>query len=132
MVRTILSATACLALAACQQTPEIVDVNKPAPACFSASDFRSWRAPDSKTMYVRAGFRDYYRVDLYGTCPALTRGNSFLITTFRGPATICSNLDWDLKVAETGGAPIAVPCIVEKMTPLTPAQAAEIPEKYRP
>jgi hypothetical protein len=131
MVRTSsLVATACLALTACQQTQDVVDMNKPAPRCFSASDFRSWRAPDNKTMYVRAGLRNFYRLDLVGACSSLTWPNSFLITTFRGPTTICSKLDWDLKVSEPGGIP--VPCMVENMTPLTPAEAAAIPDKFKP
>jgi hypothetical protein len=133
MRTTILATAACLPLAACQQTTEVVDANRPAPQCFSVTDFRTWRAtPDGASMYVRAGLNRFYRVDFAGTCPALNWPGAFLITTFRGQSNICSKLDWDLKVAETGGGGIAVPCIVDKMTPLTPAEAAAIPDRYRP
>ncbi|GIL39621.1 DUF6491 family protein [Roseiterribacter gracilis] len=132
MIRTVsLAATACLTLTACQQTPEVVDMNKPAPACFSVSDFKSWRSPDAKTMYIRANVRNFYRLDLVGACSTLNWPGTYLITTFRGPTSICSHLDWDIKVAESGSN-IAVPCMVEKMTPLTPAEAAAIPDKFKP
>lgn len=129
---TIAASLACLALAGCEQTPmTAADMNKPAPRCFQVSDFQTWRAtPDGKSMYVRTSGRNYYRVDMVNSCRAMTRPGAFLITTFRGPTTVCSNLDWDLKVSEVGGFPI--PCIVESQTPLTPAEAALIPEGSRP
>jgi hypothetical protein len=131
----ISAALLCTALAGCEQPTtqmkQIVDMNKPAPRCFSVADQRTWRAPDAKTMYVRVWPRDYYRLDLVGACSALTWPDSFLIQTFRGTSTVCSHLDWDLKVSQSGGG-IPVPCMVEKMTPLTPAQVAAIPEKDRP
>jgi Family of unknown function (DUF6491) len=129
--RIVPASAACLLLAACQQTNEVADANRPAPACFSANEFQSWRAtPDTRTMYVRVGANRYYRLDMAGTCPALRWPSAFLITTFRGPTSICSHLDWDLKVSEPNGIP--TPCIVQKMTPMTPAEAAALPPAEKP
>jgi hypothetical protein len=51
-----------------------------------------------------------------------------------GPDTICSAIDWDLKVSTStdlrGG--MAVPCIVKTMTELSPDEAAAIPKKFKP
>ena len=99
--------------------------------CFFARDFESWKAPDAKTIYIRVRMHDYYRLDLEGSCPALLWPDSHLITKFQGTDTICSRLDWDLKVSQ-GMHGISQPCIVKSMTALTPAEAASIPDKFKP
>jgi hypothetical protein len=101
------------------------------PGCFFARDFESWKAPDARTIYIRVRMHDYYRLDLASSCPALLWPSSHLITVFHGFDTVCSALDWDLKVNPgTGGFP--VPCIVKTMTALTPDEVAAIPKKYKP
>ena len=68
-----------------------------------------------------------------GSCPELTFPNPHLITHTFGPDEVCSAVDWDLKVADgTGPGSFATPCIVAKMTKLTPAEAAAIPKKFKP
>jgi len=74
----------------------------------------------------------FYRLDLSAACPLLTMAGSHLITRTRGPDTVCSAIDWDLSVAQSPPASMPEPCIVRKMTPLTPEQAAAIPPKFRP
>jgi len=82
-------------------------------------------------MYIRVNMNKYYRLDMSGSCPALLWPDAHLIMNVRGPDTICSPLDWDLKVS-TGLHGIPMPCIVKTMTPLTPDQAAAIPKKFKP
>ena len=101
--------------------------------CFFVNQFQQWRDVDDKTIYIRVNLNDYYRLDMAGSCPELTFPDPHLITKTRGPDTVCSALDWDLRVADgTGPGSFAVPCIVKAMTKLTPAEAAAIPKKYKP
>lgn len=99
--------------------------------CFFSRNFEGWKAPDAKTIYIRVNMHDYYRLDLGATCPSLLWPSVHLITKWRGSDSVCSAVDWDLQVAQTGSG-IATPCIVKKMTKLSPAEAAEIPAKFKP
>jgi hypothetical protein len=101
--------------------------------CFSMRNFESWRAVDSKTMYVRARISDIYRVDMVGECPELTYPDAHLITVTRGSDQVCGPLDWDLKVADgVGPGSFATPCLVKSQTRLTPEEAKAIPKKFQP
>jgi hypothetical protein len=109
--------------------------SRPAPEnqCFPITGFENWRAPDSKTMYLRVNVNEYFRIDMSGECPELTYPDAHLITVWRGSSEVCGPLDWDLKVADgTGPGSFAVPCIVKNQTRLTPAEAAAIPKKFKP
>jgi len=100
-------------------------------ACFFITEFDNWKAPDNKTMYISTKGKRYYRLDMAGTCSALTGINPHLITQWRGTSTVCSNLDWDLKVARSPGSP-GEACIVKTMTELTPEEVNAIPKKFKP
>ena len=106
---------------------------QPAPhnACFFSTQFQNWKAPDPGTIFIRVNMNRYFRLDLSGTCETLMWPDSHLITHVRGSDSICSAIDWDLKVSN-GPDGIAEPCIVRTMTELTPAQVAAIPPKFRP
>lgn len=104
---------------------------KPARSCFFVSEFDNWRASDPNTIYVRTHSNRYYRLDTSGACPALLWPDAHLIMNVRGPDTICTALDWDLKVSN-GFHDIPIPCIIKTMTPLTDEQAAAIPKKFKP
>ena len=99
--------------------------------CFMVSQFQSWRAADAKTLYIRVRSNHIYRLDLGGRCTPLLSPGARLITTFRGTTTVCSALDWDLKVS-AGINDIVEPCMVRKMTELTPADIKAIPKKAMP
>ncbi len=101
------------------------------PGCFFANQFESWKAPDAKTIYIRVRMHDYYRLDLVSSCPMLLWPSSHLITEFHGSDTICSALDWDLKVSQGTHGSIE-PCIVKTMTALTSDEVAAIPKKFKP
>jgi len=102
-----------------------------ARSCFFVNEFQNWRAQDDHTMFIRTNTNHYYRLDMSGSCPALLWPDAHLIMNVRGPDTICSAIDWDLKVSQ-GFHDIPVPCIVKTMTPLTDAEAAAIPKKFKP
>lgn len=99
--------------------------------CFFVSQFENWRAPDKRTINIRVQGNHYFRLDLGNECYPLRSGSARLITTFRGSNTICSPLDWDLRVSEGIGSP-SQPCIVKAMTELSPAEIAALPPKAKP
>ncbi|HTT82619.1 MAG TPA: DUF6491 family protein [Rhizomicrobium sp.] len=100
--------------------------------CFPFNQMEGWKAPDNKTIFIRVNLNRYYRLDLAGSCPALTMPNSHLVTKITGTDLICSAIDWQLSVAQSPPESIPEPCIVKKMTLLTPQEAAAIPPKYKP
>lgn len=101
-------------------------------ACFLITQFNGWKAPDTRTIFIRVGLDRFYRLDLANTCSLLAMPNVHLITKTRGPDLVCSAIDWDLSVSESPPGNIPEPCIVKKMTLLSPAEAAAIPPKFRP
>ncbi len=101
------------------------------PACFQIREFENWKAADAKTINIRVNMHNYYRLDLSASCPALLWPTAYLVTEWRGTSMVCSPLDWDIKVAQSGGG-IRSACIVKSMTPLTPQEAAAIPKQFKP
>ncbi len=99
--------------------------------CFFVNQFENWKAADAKTINVRVNLHQYYRLDLSAPCPALLWPSAYLVTSWRGSSSVCSALDWDIKVGQSPGG-IESACIVKTMTPLTPEEAAAIPKKYKP
>ena len=107
----------------------------PAPKneCFFVSQFENWKAGgDDKTMYIRVASNRFYRLDLANACHELSWPSATLINKFRG-STICSPLDWDMKVSQgLGSGSIATPCMVKAMTRLSPAEVTALPKKQKP
>jgi len=99
--------------------------------CFFVRNFENWKASDAKTVYIRVNHNEFYRLDLVSACPNLLSPSSHLISKWRGSDTVCSALDWDLKVSQADPQ-FSVPCIVKTMTKLDPAAAAAIPKNARP
>jgi len=99
--------------------------------CFNVTQFNNWRAPDDHTIFIRVSLSHYYRLDLASTCSMLRWPDAHLIMNVHGPDTICSAVDWDLKVSQDMHS-IPEPCIVKAMTLLSPAEAAAIPRKFKP
>lgn len=100
-------------------------------ACFFAHQFRTWKAQDDRTILIRVDPNRYYRLDLAASCATMRSPGSFLVTVFRGPNLVCNALDWNLTVKDNFRGP-AEGCIVNKMTELSPDEAAAIPRKLRP
>lgn len=128
--RTVLLAAIVVIASAVSVPAQATPPHERPAACFSAGRFRSWRAPNARTIYILVGRHRYYRLDLAGTCPLLLAPGARLVTKFFGSEQVCSPLDWDLAVSL--GLEGREPCIVESMTQLTPAQVAGIPKSRRP
>lgn len=98
--------------------------------CFESHDWQGWKAANAKTMYINVENHNVYRLDFTGSCPEILYPDSHLITTIRGSSQICSPIDLDLKVSDLHG--FSTPCIVSKITPMSPAEVAALPKKDRP
>ena len=103
----------------------------PRKSCFLVTQFDNWRAADNKTVYIRTNMTRYYRLDMAQECPALRWPDAHLIMNVHGPDTICSAVDWDLKVSNDPRG-FAMPCIVKTMTELAPAEVQALPPKFKP
>jgi hypothetical protein len=112
--------------------PVLAQPASPQRACFFINEFRNWKAPDARTIFIRVGGDRIYRLDLAANCALLTFPDAHLITRSHGSETICSALDWDLRVSQSPPSNAPEACIVKTMTLLTPPEAAAIPPKFRP
>ncbi|HLK23987.1 MAG TPA: DUF6491 family protein [Caulobacteraceae bacterium] len=126
MLKTLLAGT--LALTA-------IVAGQPASAqggqCFLVTQWEGWKAPNDHTILISVRPHQIYRLDLAGGCPELTWPGARLISRDRvGAGSICSPLDFDLKVSIEGSG--ATACIVNRMTLLSPDEAARIPPHLRP
>jgi hypothetical protein len=132
MMKTIVS----LSLLALLASPALADTPaaKPVPprSCFYINQFEGWKAPDNRTIFIRVNTNRYYRLDLASACQTLTYPDAFLITKTRGPDTVCSAIDWDLRVGQSAPRGFATPCIVKTMSRMTPDEVAAIPKKFKP
>ena len=101
-----------------------------AQSCFFINQWQGWKAANDHTVYINVsdGHR-IYRLDMSGACPALLDSSAVLISKNQ-TSSICSALDWDLRISEGHG--FVTGCIVDKMTLLTPDQAAALPRNQRP
>lgn len=122
-----LFAGAFVVLPAVAQTGE----NAARSQCFFARQFESWRAPDSKTLYVRVNINRYYRLDLRGQCPKLQSPGSHLVSRTQASDLVCSAHDWYLSVVQSPGG-FGERCIVKSMTPMSADEVAAIPEGLKP
>jgi hypothetical protein len=130
--RTLAAATGLALLSA----PAFAQNGAPPGRCFSMHEFNGWKAPDARTIYIRVGASEFYRLDLAAPCQSLLYPDSHLITKVRGSDQVCSGIDWDLSVSDssgmTGHAGFKEACIVKTQTPLSAAEVAQIPKKFKP
>lgn len=103
-----------------------------ADQCFRISDMGGWRVtPDATTLYMRMRTRDVYEVHLRGPCPSLKRIGVHLVHKVTSD-TVCTPLDFDLRVADNGVPMPAVMCPVAGYRKLSPAEATALPPKLKP
>lgn len=100
-------------------------------SCFFVHQLQNWKALDARTIFLRVNLDQYYRLDFASQCRSVLWPNAHLIINVRGPSTICSAVDWDLKVNNSSHS-IPEPCIVKRMTPLAPSEVQAIPKRFKP
>ena len=104
-------------------------VDKPArQACFFTRDVNGFSAADDRTVYVKVGVKDVYRLDLFSRCPDIDWNWRIGIQS-HGSDWICSPLDATI-IAQSPIGPQR--CEVNNVTKLTPEEIAALPKKSRP
>jgi len=97
--------------------------------CFFTRDWRGWRAVDRNALHARIGVNRVVRIEFDRGCPGLTSAGARLVTS-SVTGQVCSPLDLDVRVSNPPG--FATPCIVSKITHLTPAEIAALPRNQVP
>ncbi len=103
---------------------------KPQNQCFYSRNINGFNAPDDRTLYIRVGVNEIYRLDLMNDCTGLTfRQDIALNDEPGGDAFICSPIQATVTYREAG---IRERCPVTAMHRLTPAEIAAVPKKFLP
>jgi hypothetical protein len=98
--------------------------------CFWKRNINGFQAPNNRTVYIRVGVRDIYRLDLMNDCTGLTfRQGIGLETVPPGDGQICNALQATVVYNDTG---IRNRCPVTAIHKLTPAEIAALPKRDLP
>lgn len=97
--------------------------------CFVRRNVNGFSAPDDRTVYIRVGVSDVWRLDLMTDCTGLSFRNAFGLEARPASAWICSPLDATVIVRQTG---ISQRCPVSALHKLTPDEIAALPKRDRP
>ena len=106
------------------------DAAATAPSCFRTTDIGNHTVGDARTLYLKVGLNDIYRVETAGNCATKSDAyNALVIKTVASSTLVCRPLDLDIAINRSG---FVSPCIVSGLTQLTPAEIAALPAKLRP
>ncbi len=97
--------------------------------CFVRRNINGFSAPNDRTVYIRVGVSDVWRLDLMTECTGLSFRNAFALEARPATAWICSPLDATVIVRQTG---MSQRCPVSAMHKLTPDEIAALPKRDRP
>ncbi len=98
--------------------------------CFFVTQWGGWKSPSPKVIYLGVNMHDVYRLDLAAESSHLQWPDARLVSEVRGSSSICTALDLQLSVSDSGG--FREPLFPAKLTKLTPDEVAAIPKKFRP
>lgn len=119
-----LAATSCVADGAQLAPPAGKSAGR---ACFHANQVRNFSAPDEDRVYVRAGTKDVFELELLGPCPNLDWTHRLGLRS-RGSNFVCAGVDLDLIVPqEAGMRPLT--CPVRAVRKLTEEEVAKLKDK---
>lgn len=122
MIRTRFWAVSALALtlvSCATPSPTADGSTGPTRQCFWANNARSFNAIDNRTVLVRVGVRDVYKLELFSPCPDIN-WNHRVVLQSRGGSSICSGLDATII---TRGPMGAQRCQVRTVTRLSTEEA---------
>ena len=103
---------------------------KAAPQCFRPSEIQNSVQTSRTQMNIKTVQNTYFQIDTKGICFVGPGNLSYGIRA--APASggiICKPIDMDLVGGEAGNR---LPCIVDKITPLTREQVMALPKKEQP
>jgi hypothetical protein len=96
--------------------------------CFTSRDVTGFNALDDRTVNLRVGVRDVYRLELFGACPEIDWTNEIAIQA-RGGSWICSGMDAVIIAPSTIGPQR---CMVRSIRKLEPAEVEALSDKDKP
>ena len=102
----------------------------PSRSCFQMNQLNGTRADGDRRVYARVGLHDIWRIDLANRCSSLLSQEGIILAPTGGASLICTPLDLDLRAREIGGS--STPCIIDRISKLSPEEAAALPPKVKP
>jgi hypothetical protein len=122
--------TAALALLADQASGQ--SASKPAaPApnlCFRQADIENSVQASRSHLNIKIRDGRYFQIQTNGTC-FISPGLDPYVLKVRGPDMVCHPIDMDLSATSSG---VRMPCIVDKIVPMTKAQVLALPKREQP
>ena len=97
--------------------------------CLFTRNINGFNAPNERTVYVRVGVSDVFRLDLMSACSGLTFRQGIGIESTPGDPWICSPIQATVVYRDTG---IPQRCPVSAMHKLTPEELAALPKRDQP
>lgn len=97
-------------------------------ACINTHRQSSWKAVDDKTLYIRQGKADIFRVDFATGCSRMADPFTKFVSVQRSP-TVCAPIDLDVKVFQTPG--FTSTCIATGLHKLTAEEIQALPPAAR-
>jgi hypothetical protein len=97
--------------------------------CFYTRNINGFQAPDDRTVYIRVGVRDIYRLSLMVGCTGLTFRQGIGLESTPGDPWICSPIQATVVYRDTG---IRNRCPVSDIHKLTPDEIAALPKRDLP
>jgi hypothetical protein len=126
-----LAASAAL-LAGTVLSAPVVNAQPPAKSdnqCFYTRNINGFHATDDRTLYIRVGVRDIYRLDLMNDCTSLTFRQGIGLESTPGDPWICSAIQATVVYRDTG---MRNRCPVSNIHKLTPSEIAALPKRDLP
>ncbi|MES2896191.1 MAG: DUF6491 family protein [Pseudomonadota bacterium] len=123
-----MAATAVFALAGAGFVPAFAADAKPKRQCFNARNVSNFSAVDDRTVNLRVGVKDVYRLDLFGPCHDIDWEHEIAIQS-RGSSWICSGLDATIITRSPIGPQR---CAVRAIRKLSLAEIAALPPRDKP
>jgi hypothetical protein len=96
--------------------------------CFRVHDIQNSVQVSETRLNILTNDHRYIRVDMTGRCFDPPFNDSYVLRV-NGPDTICAPIDLDLSAGPPG---FKTPCIVDKLTQMSPAEVAALPKKDKP
>jgi len=98
--------------------------------CFRPHDVQNFTvADDDKTVWIRSGTNQVFRLDLSSQCPGLSFRQNIELNSVGNVGLVCSTIELDLRIRTDG---VSVPCTIGSMQALTPAEVAALPKGLKP
>ena len=89
--------------------------------CFRPASVNGFTSEDDRTVFVRVGAREVYRLEIVGVCPDIDWSQRIAIRNRTGAGWVCGGMDAELLVRSPSGG--VDRCPVTNVTRLSDAEA---------